>query len=374
MSEKRNWLISFFLVLAVIGSGVSGFYAGRSEAEARSREEREYEIRLNRSDLVLLDETEGPIYVTGHKSPDSDTVCCAIAYAELLKKLGYDARPGVLGEISRETEFILKTSGLEVPELLEDVSGFNLILVDHSDYDHSADGLKDANVLAVIDHHGAGSVTTGNQLIYDARPFGAASTIVWLRYRNYGIEPDPQVACALAGAILSDTSDFRSANTTFADREAVKALCEIGGIADAEMYYHMIYKYSISYEGMSDEQIFFNDFKKYEAGGTSFGIACVSSYDEETARDLAERMKKEFPSASAKTDCDLLYAQISIFHDDISITYLVPSDDAAEEVIQSIYGKQASFDGTSYVLNPGVSRRKDLVPAITEQLEAYPKE
>lgn len=64
-----------------------------------------------------------------------------------------------------------------------------MILVDHSDYSQSAEGLNEANVISIIDHHGDGSVTTGNQLIYDARPLGSTATIIWIRYRNYGIEP-----------------------------------------------------------------------------------------------------------------------------------------------------------------------------------------
>ncbi|WP_029320640.1 hypothetical protein [Butyrivibrio sp. AE3004] len=63
-----------------------------------------------------------------------------------------------------------------------------------------------------------------------------------------------------------------------------------------------------------------------------------------------------------------------IFHDDISIAYLVPSDDTASEVLKEAFGDKATFDGTSYILSPGISRKKEMVPAISEVLEAYPKE
>ena len=81
---------------------------------------------------------------------------------------------------------MLKTGGIDIPQLLEDASGCNMVLVAHSEYAQSVKGLKDANVITIIDHHGDGSVTTGNQLIYDARPLGSTATIIWLRYRNYG--------------------------------------------------------------------------------------------------------------------------------------------------------------------------------------------
>lgn len=82
-----------------------------------------------------------------------------------------------------------------------------MVLVDHSEYAQSANGLKDAHIFTIVDHHGDGSVTTGNQLIYDARPIGSTTTIIWLRYRSYGVEPDRQVAIVMMGAILSAFPD-----------------------------------------------------------------------------------------------------------------------------------------------------------------------
>lgn len=67
---------------------------------------------------------------------DSDTVCSSIAYANLLKQLGYDARPVVLGDVNSETQYLLKEAGFEIPERIEDVSGANMILVEHSEYEH----------------------------------------------------------------------------------------------------------------------------------------------------------------------------------------------------------------------------------------------
>ena len=79
-------------------------------------------------------------------------------------------------------------------------------------------------------------------------------------------------------------------------------------------------------------------------------------------------------SPDADTGMDMAFAQISIFHDDLSVTYLVPSDPAAAEVIEAAFGDTAEFDGTSYILKPGISRKQVLVPAITDVLESHPKE
>ncbi len=374
MDKKTGAWRRALLILIVIAVGAAGFLTGRYISDAKYRAEKELDQRLSLSELDGLGEIDGTIYVTGHKSPDADTVCSSIAYAALLRQLGYDAVPVVLGEINKETGFILEYAGLDVPILLDDASACNMILVDHSEYIQSAEGLPDAHVIAIIDHHGDGSVTTGNQLIYDARPLGSTATIIWLRYRNYGVETDPQIACAMAGAVLSDTMNLHTATTTFADREALKELAKSAGIRDTDAFYLEMFKASIAYDGMTDEEIFFSDYKEYESGGTAFAIGCINAYDEDGARDLAERMTRVFSAAKLAAGMDMLFAQISILHDDLDITYLVASDEAAREVLETAFGEKAAYDGTSYRLEPGISRKQVLVPAIADILEAYPKE
>ena len=373
--QKRKWWIGLLLLLVLLAVGAGCFVAGKSTEIARSNAERELNIMLNRSDLEGLGEIEGPIYVTGHKSPDSDTVGSSIAYAKLLQKLGYDAQPVVLGSINHETEYVLKAAGVDTPELLEDAAGCNMVLVDHSEYTQSADGLRDATIVSIIDHHGDGAVTTGNQLIYDARPLGSTATIVWIRYRNYGVELDQQTAMVMLGSLLSDTKNLQSNTTTFADREALKVLSALSGVSDTNAFYNEMFKASLSYEGMTDEEVFLSDYKEYENGGKKYAIGCMNVYDEEDAKDMVERMAKLFPSVSEFNGMDMSFAQISIFHDDISVTFLVPSDEAAAEVIETAFPEAELFDdGAAYKIEPGISRKQVLVPAITAILEAHPKE
>lgn len=374
MTKKRKIWISIGLVLILLALGAVCFLAGMSLSASRFRAERELSILLNRSEWEGLGELQEPIYVTGHKSPDSDTVGSSIAYAALLRALGYDARPVILGKINNETRFILEAAELDTPELLEDASGCSMILVDHSEYLQSADGLQDAHILSIIDHHGDGSITTGNQLVYDARPLGSTATIVWIRYRNYGLEPDRQTAVVMTGAILSDTKNLQSNTTTSADREALKVLSRIAGITDTDAFYQEMFKASLSYDGMTDEEIFFSDYKEYESGGVRFSIGCINVYDENAAKEMAARMQRVFPSALQSTGMDMAFAQINIFHDDLNITYLVPSGEAALEILETAFQETGTFDGTICRLEPGVSRKAVLVPAITDLLTAHPRE
>jgi len=354
----------------VVAVGIGGFFLGKNTEAEHFQGEKNFNIRLNLSELEGLGKIEGKIYVTGHKSPDSDTVGSSIAYAKLLQSLGYDAIPVLLGKINHESAFILEAAGLETPKLLENSAGLNMVLVDHSEYTQSADGLKDANVIDIIDHHANGSVTTKSPLIYDARPLGSAATIVWIRYRNYGLEPDKQTAIAMIGAILSDTKNLKSGSTTYTDREAVKALNNIAGISDMDAFYQKMYKASISYEGMSDKDIFFNDYKEYKIGGKQLSVACINAYDEESAKKLAKRMKTIMPSTQQSTGMDMSFALISILRNDISVTYFVSSNNAATEILKAAFGDKVVFEDTFCRIEPYASRKKVFIPAITKVLDS----
>ena len=129
-----------------------------------------------------------------------------------------------------------------------------------------------------------------------------------------------------------------------------------------------MYEASLSYEGMTDEEIFFSDYKEYESGGTKYSIGNINAYDEKSVKDLAERMQDVFPSVLVSTGMDMAFAQINVFHDDVSFTCLIPSDDAAAEVLEAAFHNTAVHEGIWYKIEPCASRKKVVVPAITNVL------
>lgn len=329
---------------------------------------------LNRSSIENMVLQEGDIYVIGHKSPDSDTVCTAIAYAHLLNELGYKARPAITMPINHESEYILKEAGVEVPEELADASGLNIFLVDHSEYSQAAEGMIDAHIVGVIDHHGIGSVATGNQVVYEARPIGATATIVWLDYLNYGVEIPQKIAHILLGAILSDTSNLTVSTTTEADRKALPYLAQIAGVEDIDAFYKELHAKALSYEGMSDEEILFQDYKEYEAGDTRFGIGLLNAIDLETASALAVRMKQAMADYGSTKDVSLIYASVGMREDGQKIDYIVPGNELSETVLKNAFPDYDEYDGTAYIFKKGLGRKSKFVPGLTDYLMARPHE
>ena len=327
---------------------------------------------LNKSNIMSMVLDDGPIYVIGHKSPDSDTVCSAIAYARLLQKLGFDAIPMLNGEPNNESNYILEQAGIPVPEILDDAAGKNIFLVDHSEYMQSTKGMNEAHIVGILDHHGVGSVTTGNMVVYEGRPIGATATIVWLDYLNYGLVPDDDIAYILLCTIFSDTATLTSSTVTDADRKAVEALAKQAGIDDTDALARKLHEELLSYEGFTDIEILFSDYKEYEAFGTKFGIGCVNAIDEETASELAARMKAVLPEGFASKEVGLMYAEIGIRENGEKIDYVVPVDELSKQIFEQAFPDYDEYDGTAFIFRKGCGRKTVFVPGLTDFLATQP--
>ena len=379
-NSKKYLYIIVSLILAIL-VGVCAFNAGKNSGNPKLQEQydellkKQEELQqLNRSSIEKMIKEDGPIYVIGHRSPDSDTVCTAIAYARFLNMLGYEAQPRINDKVNNETAFILKEAGVEVPEELIDASGLNIFLVDHSEYAQATEGMVDAHIVGVLDHHGIGTVQTGNQVVYEAKPIGATATIVWLDYLNYGLEIDKTTAHLLLGAVLSDTSNLSASTTTEADAAAVKDLSVLAGIENVDEFYNKMHAEKISYKGMSNEEILFSDYKEYEAFGTKYGIGLVDSLNEESSKMLAEKMKEALKENFNKKDVDLMYASVGIREDGKKIDYIIPANELSESILKNAFPDYDEYDGTSYIFRSGLGRKTKFVPGLNEYLGAHPHE
>ncbi len=379
MNNRKKLMIPLCLI-AVCLAAVCGFYLGKNagsipeEKEPVVAEPTELQL-LNRDAVSHMSDEGKTIYVIGHKSPDSDTVCSAIAYARLLNLLGYSAEARITMPVNNETKYILEQAGAETPEILYSAAGETIFLVDHSEYAQAAEDMIDAHIVGIMDHHGVGTVNTGHQIVYEARPIGATATIVWLDYMNYGFEIDRQTAHLLLGAVLSDTSNCTGSTTTEADKKAVSALAEIAEVSDVEGFYREMHEQALSYEGMSDMEIMFSDYKEYEASGVKYGIGLVNSTKEETSKELAERMKSIAEEAMASREVDYMFASVGIREGDIKVDYIIPMSEASRQLMEDAFPNYDEYDGTSFIFrNGGLGRKTKFVPGLNEFFAAHPHE
>ncbi|MFA6376934.1 MAG: DHH family phosphoesterase, partial [Candidatus Paceibacterota bacterium] len=214
------------------------------------------------------------IFVIGHKSPDTDTVCSAIAYAEYLKKSKINAVAAVSGDLNPETKFVLNHFKVDKPQKIASVAGKTLILVDHNETGQMPGGADAARIIEVIDHHKISF--QGNEPIkFHTEPAGSTATIVARIMLANKFKITKQLAGILVSAILSDTVVFKSATTTEIDIKTAKTLGKIAKIANLKTFGIEIKKQKASLKGLTAEQIIRADYKEFEAGGKKFAIGQI---------------------------------------------------------------------------------------------------
>src|SRR3954471_7858479 len=220
------------------------------------------------------------VLIFGHKNPDTDTICSAIAYADLKKQLGYDVEPVRLGQINGETQFALDQFHAEVPRLVEAVASEvnSVILVDHNERQQSANDITDVRVLEVIDHHRIANFETSDPLYYRCEPVGCTATILNKMYKENGVEIEPNIAGLMLSAIISDSLLFKSPTCTDQDVAAAKELAEIAGV-DAEEYGLAMLKAGADLGDKTASQLISLDAKEFSMGTSKVEIAQVNAID-----------------------------------------------------------------------------------------------
>lgn len=293
------------------------------------------------------------LLVFGHKNPDTDSVCSAIAYANLKNALGQEATAYVLGEVRKEAEYALNYFKVEKPAILESAAGKDVILVDHNEYGQSADGLEEANILEIVDHHKLGGIKTDVPLMVKIMPVGCSSTIVYNMYKENNVEIPYEIAGLMMSAILSDTLIFKSPTTTELDKAACKELAEITKV-DMEKYAMDMFKYGTSLDEYSIEEIVNMDFKKFDMEGKNVGIGQVFTLD----TDSVFAKQDQFLEYINGTDFDLLVLAVTdIIKEGSYLLYKAP-----DAVIADAF----KVDAAQGVFVEGcVSRKKQLVPGLT---------
>lgn len=227
------------------------------------------------------------ILVAGHKSPDTDSIGSAIACAYLYTQTGHEAKAVRAGGINKETRFALQSFGLTEPPLCEGfTAGQPVVLVDHNERKQSIDGVQDADVIALIDHHRLGDFETEKPIHITVEPVGCTATILFQMFERAHVQIPQEIAGMMLSAIISDTLLFRSPTCTELDRLAVKALARLADV-DYEEYGMNMLKAGADISDSPIAQWVQTDKKEFSADDRTFSVAQLSVMD--TVDVLARR-------------------------------------------------------------------------------------
>jgi manganese-dependent inorganic pyrophosphatase len=237
-----------------------------------------------------------------------------------------------------------------------------VIQVDHNERGQSVNGLEDAEILEIIDHHRVADIQTGNPIYFRNEPLGSTSTIVAKRFFENGLTPSKEAAGLLASAIISDTLLFRSPTCTPVDKEICLKLAEIAGI-EAETYAKEMFKAGTSLKGKTVEQIFNQDFKPFNIEGIKVGVAQVNTMDIEGFMPLKDEMLAYMERKGEEAGLKVIMLLLTdIINEGSQLLVAGKMPEIAERAFNVTL-----VDNTAYL--PGVlSRKKQVIPPVTNAI------
>ena len=240
-----------------------------------------------------------------------------------------------------------------------------IILVDHNERTQAVDGLEQAEILEIIDHHRIGSLETSGPVYFRNEPVGCTATIVWRMYGEHGITPPKEIAGLLLSAILSDTLLFRSPTSTPLDEAAAKALAELAGV-EIQPYAEQMFEAGADLTGRTAEDVFFSDFKVFSRGDVKFGVG-QSSYMTARSRAAAEALVAPYlADALGRAGVPMVFYMFTDMQH--QATDLMFYGHGAEEIVQDAF--HVSTEAGKAMLPGVVSRKKQLIPPLMATLQA----
>lgn len=304
------------------------------------------------------------VLVFGHKNPDTDSICSAIAYSNLKQKLGVDAEAVRLGHVNGETQYALDYFNAEAPRLAGRVSEEvgQVILVDHNERQQSADDINDVQIVEVIDHHRVANFETSDPLYFRVEPVGCTATILNKMYKENNVEIDKNIAGLMLSAIISDSLLFKSPTCTEQDMAAARELAEIAGV-DAEEYGLEMLKAGADLTSKTIEELISLDAKEFQMGDSKVEIAQVNTVDVNDVLSRKVELEEALTNKAAEKNLDLFL---------LVITDILTNDSAALAIGKKAAAVEEAFNVTlednTATLKGVVSRKKQVVPVLTNVL------
>ena len=241
----------------------------------------------------------------------------------------------------------------------------HVILVDHNERSQSVEGLEQAEIMEIIDHHRIGSIETSSPAYFRNMPVGCTCTIVHMMYRENGVEIPKDIAGLMLSAILSDTLAFRSPTCTQVDRAAAEDLARICG-EDIPTYADAMFEAGADLTGRTAEEVFHQDFKVFSRGNVKFGVG-QGSYMTENSRKAAEKLVGPYLREAAQAE--ELPLVFYLFTDvKSSSSEILWSGEGADDIVARAFDVEPEGD---IALLPGVvSRKKQVIPALMATLQS----
>ena len=291
---------------------------------------------------------------------DGLTIFNTTDYVENIKDIMTKKRTRDFPVVDKEGKFY----GFISSRRLMDADKRRVILVDHNEKTQAVDGIDEAEILEIIDHHRLGSMETVGPVYFRNQPVGCTATIIYDMYKENGIVPDKTTASLLCSAIISDTLLFRSPTCTWLDRASAEDLAKIAEIDMKELANNM-FQAGSNLKGKSAEEICFQDFKHFTVGDVKFGVGQINSMNADELNEIKERLLPYLEKAANAHRLDMVYFMLTNIVEE-STELLCYGKRAKEQVIEAF---DLPADTEDIHLEGVVSRKKQLIPTFVISLQ-----
>ena len=300
-------------------------------------------------------------YIFGHKSPDTDTITSSLVMCELEKQLGNENAVACrLGNINKETSYVLNYLSIDEPELIESLDNeSNVILVDHNSPAESIDKLENMNIKKIVDHHKI-AIETSYPLFYRAEAVGCTQTILFKLYNENNVKISKEIATLMLSAIISDTLLLKSPTTTQDDIDAVEKLAEIAGIDYKEYGLEML-KAGTDLSDFSIEEILSLDAKQIDFKNVKSIVNQVNTASIDDILEMKAELEEGIEKIIDRENLDLFMLLITDIVNSNSQVIVLGKEAG---LVEKAYGVE--LEDNTALLEGVVSRKKQVVPVMTE--------
>ena len=237
--------------------------------------------------------------------------------------------------------------------------------MDHNEKTQAVDGIDEASILEIIDHHRLGTgIETVGPVYFRNQPVGCTATIVYQMYRESDVEINATIAALLCAAITSDTLMFRSPTCTPVDEKVAMELAEIAGIDIEELASNM-FRAGSNLINKTPQEICFQDFKKFEVSGIDLGVSQINCMSKDELNEIKERVQPYMKTALLEKGLDVMYMMLTNIIEETTELLCIGSN--ARGIVTTAFDLPDAIE--DIVLKGVVSRKKQLIPAIVVSLQ-----
>lgn len=301
--------------------------------------------------------------IFGHKNPDTDSICSSMVMEKYGKNNGCDVEAVRLGNVNKETKYVLDYLGIEAQRMIEEIEdGQEVILVDHNEFSQSVKNIEKAKIHRVIDHHRIYNFETNEPLFYTSEPVGCTSTILFKMFKQDGMDIEKREAILMLSAIISDTLLFKSPTCTNQDKKAAEELAKIANI-DMEVYGLEMLKAGTDLSDLTSKELINLDAKEVMLKDVRAEIAQVNTASIEDMLQRKTEIESEIQKVVDEKGLDIFM---------LAITDIINSNSQAivignrSDLVEKSYNVKLE-NNTAFL--PGIiSRKKQIIPVLTENV------